>query len=484
MKRLVAVALLALPLALPLPAVSQPRELPDFTQIVETQGLAVVNISTTQNRQRRNPQAAPGQPGPQLDEDDPFYEFFRRFAPPNRPGPQNPGPREFEAQSLGSGFIISPDGYILTNAHVVDTADEINVKTSDKREFKAKVIGTDKRTDVALIKVEAANLPAVRLGDPAKLKVGEWVLAIGSPFGFDNTVTAGIVSAKGRSLPQENFVPFIQTDVAINPGNSGGPLFNLRGEVVGINSQIYSRTGGFMGLSFAIPIDVAMDIQQQLRTAGRVSRGRIGVVIQEVSKELADSFGLKAAAGALVNGVEKGGPAEKAGVRTGDIILRFDGKPVGASSDLPRIVGGTKPGTTVPMQVFREGQTRDVTVTVAEIPDDRVARGERNRGEQKPTVAANRLGLVVSDLSEEKKKDGRVTSGVVVDEVRGAPRADIRVGDVITAVTAKGATTELKSAQQFNKLLGELDKSTTLTLRIKRGEANVFATIRGETAGG
>jgi serine protease Do len=488
MKRLVAVALLALPLALPLPAAAQPRELPDFTQIAETQGLAVVNISTTQNRQRRNPQSpqAPqqGPQGPQLDEDDPFLEFFRRFAPPNRPGPQAPGPREFEAQSLGSGFIISPDGYILTNAHVVDAADEINVKTTDKREFKAKVIGTDKRTDIALIKVDATNLPAVRFGDPTKLKVGEWVLAIGSPFGFDNTVTAGIVSAKGRSLPQENFVPFIQTDVAINPGNSGGPLFNLRGEVVGINSQIYSRTGGFMGLSFAIPIDVAMDIQQQLRSAGRVSRGRIGVVIQEVSKELADSFGLKAAAGALVNGVEKGGPAEKAGIKSGDIITRFDGKTVNASSDLPRIVGGTRPGSTVPMQVFREGQTRDITVTVAEIPDDRVARAERNRGEQKPAVAANRLGLVVSDLSEEKKKDGRVTAGVVVDEVRGAPRADIRVGDVITAVTAKGTTTELKNAQQFNKLVAEMDKSTSLTLRIKRGEANVFATIRGETAGG
>jgi serine protease Do len=486
MKRLLAAVALALPLALPLPAAAQPRDLPDFTQIVETQGLAVVNISTTQNRPRRS---GAGPQMPELNEDDPFYEFFRRFVPRNPPGSQGPQgpqvPRELETpQSLGSGFIISADGYILTNAHVVDAADEITVKTSDKREFKAKVIGTDKRTDVALIKVDATNLQPVRFGDPAKLKVGEWVLAIGSPFGFDNTVTAGIVSAKGRSLPQENFVPFLQTDVAINPGNSGGPLFNLRGEVVGINSQIYSRTGGFMGLSFAIPIDVAMDIQQQLRTAGRVSRGRIGVVIQEVSKELADSFGLKSVSGALVNGVEKGGPAEKAGVKTGDIILKFDSKPVNASSDLPRIVGGTKPGSTVGMQVFREGQTKDVTVTVAEIPDDRVARAERGRGEQKPAVAANRLGLVVSDLSEDKKKDGRVTAGVQVDEVRGAPRADIRVGDVITAVMAKGQTTELKNAAQFNKLLADTDKATTLTLRIKRGESNVFATVRGETTGG
>jgi len=280
-------------------ALAQTRSLPDFTQIVENQGAAVVNVSTTQARARRDsPQT------PQLDPDDPFYEFFRRFIPR---GPQ--GPREFESASLGSGFVISADGYILTNAHVVDAADEITVKFNDKREFKAKVIGADRRTDVALIKIDASGLQAVRFGDPSKLKVGEWVVAIGSPFGFENTVTAGIVSAKGRSLPQENFVPFIQTDVAINPGNSGGPLFNLSGEVVGINSQIYSRTGGFMGLSFAIPIDVAMEVSTQLRTVGRVSRGRIGVVIQEVSRELADSFGLTKPAGALVNSVEKGGPA-------------------------------------------------------------------------------------------------------------------------------------------------------------------------------
>jgi serine protease Do len=298
-------------------------------------------------------------------------------------------------------------------------------------------------------------------------------------------VTAGIVSAKGRSLPQENFVPFIQTDVAINPGNSGGPLFNLRGEVVGINSQIYSRTGGFMGLSFAIPIDVAMDISTQLKSAGRVQRGRIGVVIQEVSKELADSFGLGKPSGALVNGVEKGGPAEKAGVETGDIILRFDGKQVAASADLPRIVGSTKPGSKVPMQVWRKGQTRDVSVTVGEIPDDRVAaaRGAKP-GAPKAEIAANRLGLVVSDLGEDKRRDMRLQGGVVVDEVRTAPRADIRQGDVIVSLTAKGATTELKSAKQFNDLLSSLDKGTTMTLQIRRGEANIFATIRGETAGG
>ncbi|MGA0023762.1 MAG: trypsin-like peptidase domain-containing protein, partial [Burkholderiales bacterium] len=280
--------ILALLLCVPLQAAAQ---LPDFTELVEKQGAAVVNISTTQTT--RN---ALSQQLPQLDENDPFYEFFRRFIP-------NPGPREFQSQSLGSGFIISADGYILTNAHVVDFAEEVTVRLTDKREFKAKVIGTDRRTDVALIKIEAGNLPIVQFGDPGKLKVGEWVVAIGSPFGFDNTVTAGIVSAKGRSLPQENFVPFIQTDVAVNPGNSGGPLFNLKGEVVGINSQIYSRTGGFMGLSFAIPIDVANGIAQQLRTTGKVTRGRIGVVIQPLTKELADGFGLGKPQGALVNSV-------------------------------------------------------------------------------------------------------------------------------------------------------------------------------------
>jgi serine protease Do len=470
-------ATLAGVLALAGPSLAQNRGLPDFTQIVESQGAAVVNISTTQARQRRaQPQV------PQLDEDDPFYEFFRRFVPRGPQGPQ--GPREFESASLGSGFVISPDGYILTNAHVVEAADEITVKFNDKREFRAKVIGVDRRTDVGLIKIEASGLQAVRFGDPTKLKVGEWVVAIGSPFGFENTVTAGIVSAKGRSLPQENFVPFIQTDVAINPGNSGGPLFNLSGDVVGINSQIYSRTGGFMGLSFAIPIDVAMEISSQLRTVGRVSRGRIGVVIQEVSKELADSFGLGKPSGALVNAVEKGGPAEKAGVETGDVILKFDGKSVGASSDLPRIVGATKPGSRVTMQVWRKGQTKDVAVVVGEVPDDRVAasRGARP-GEKKPELAANRLGLVVSDLAEDKRRELRLQGGVLVDEVRGQPRADIRAGDVIVAFSAKGNTTELKSAKQFNDLVTNLDKGATITLQIRRGEANIFSTIKGETAG-
>ena len=321
--------------ALSVTAHAQMNGLPDFTELVEKQGAAVVNISTTQviRGSKRSAQPFP------FDEDDPMAELFRRFIPrqPGMPGVPS-APRDFESRSLGSGFIVSADGFILTNAHVVDSADEILVRLTDKREFRAKVIGTDKRTDVALIKIEASALPVARVGDPNGLKVGEWVVAIGSPFGFDNSVTAGIVSAKGRSLPQENFVPFIQTDVAVNPGNSGGPLFNMKGEVVGINSQIYSRSGGFMGISFAIPIDVAMDIQSQLKAGGKVSRGRIGVVIQEVSKELAESFGLNKAQGAAVNAVEKGGPAEKAGLEPGDVILSFDGKPVGNSGDLPRLL--------------------------------------------------------------------------------------------------------------------------------------------------
>ena len=357
------------------------------------------------------------------------------------------------------------------------------MKLNDKREFKARVIGVDARTDVALLKIDATGLSAVKFGDANKLKVGEWVLAIGSPFGFDNTVTAGIVSAKGRNLPQENFVPFIQTDVAINPGNSGGPLFNMRGEVIGINSQIYSRTGTFMGLSFAIPIDVAMDIQSQLRTAGRVQRGRIGVVIQEVSRELAESFGLSKPSGALVNGVEKGGPAEKAGIESGDIITKFNGKPVENSSDLPRIVGGTRPGVNAPMEVFRKGATKEVTVVVGELPEDRVASRVPSRG-RPPEQTANRLGLVVSDLTAEQRRDIKVNGGVLVDEVRQTARGDVRNGDVITAVTTRGQTTDISSADQLNKLLAQIDRNSILTLHVRRGESNLFVTIRGETPRG
>ena len=450
-------------------AVAQGRELPDFTRLVEEQGAAVVNISTTQAARRA---AVPQIPNM---EDEEVLEFFRRFIPRQQPGP---GPRP-ESRSLGSGFIISADGYILTNAHVIDSADEITVKLTDKREFKAKVIGADKRTDVALIKIEAAALPAVRLGDPTRLKVGEWVVAIGSPFGFESTVTAGIVSAKGRSLPQENFVPFIQTDVAINPGNSGGPLFNMRGEVVGVNSQIYSRTGGFMGLSFAIPIDVALDIQKQLRDKGRVSRGRIGVVIQEVNRDLAQSFGLDRPRGALVNSVEKGSPADKAGIEATDIITRFDGKAVESSSDLPRIVGATRPGASAQVEVWRKGAARTLSLTVGELQEERVAARDAPRERKPAELAANRLGIVVSELSAEQKKDLRLGQGLVVVDVRPDARAEVRRGDVLLKMVHNGQHTELKTSEQFNKLLAGLDKNAVITLQVRRGENTAFVTVTG-----
>ncbi|MGH8726714.1 MAG: DegQ family serine endoprotease [Burkholderiales bacterium] len=448
-------------------------ELPDFTDMVDRQGQAVVNVSTTQTVKNRSP-------FPNVPEDDPFYDFFRRFSPPN-PG----GPRDFESRSLGSGFIISADGYVLTNAHVVSAADDITVQLNDKREFKAKVVGADRRTDVALIKIDARDLPKVAFGDPNRLKVGEWVVAIGSPFGFENTVTAGIVSAKGRSLAFENFVPFIQTDVAINPGNSGGPLFNLKGEVIGINSQIYSRTGGFMGLSFAIPIDVALDISTQLRTNGRVSRGRIGVVIQEVTKELAESFGLASASGALVNAVEPGGPADKAGIETSDIIIKFDGKPVTTSADLPRIVGATKPSSKVPVQLWRKGATRELTVTVAELPDEKVA--VKASKPEKPSD--NRLGLILGEIPAEKRQElkagGGPGGGLIVEQVGPNVRADVREGDIVLAVISKGVKTELKSVEQFNKLIAQVEKGANISLLIKRGDQQVFVSLKmdGEQTG-
>ena len=447
------------------------RELPDFADLAEKQGAAVVNISASQTvkAQQRLGQNLP------FDEDDPAYELFKRFIP--RQFPNIPGvPRDHENKSLGSGFIVSTDGYILTNAHVLDSADEVLVRLTDKREFKAKVVGTDKRTDVALIKIEASGLPVVKLGDSTKLRVGEWVVAIGSPFGFDNTVTAGIVSAKGRSLPQENFVPFIQTDVAINPGNSGGPLFNLKGEVVGINSQIYSRTGGFMGLSFAIPIDVAMEVQSQLRANGKVNRGRIGVVIQEVTKDLADSFGLSKPQGALVASVEKGGPADKAGVESGDVILRFNDKPVGQSSDLPRIVGATKPGSKASMQVWRGGGTKELALSVGEMTED-AARGAK-RGKPAESAPANKLGLVLSEPTAEQKRQLNLRHGLVVDEVREAGRGDLRQGDIILAVIQHGVQNEVRSVDQFNELLARNAKGASVTLLLRRGESQTFVTLK------
>ena len=444
-------------------------QLPDFTDLVEKQGATVVNISTTQTV--RSPLGS--QQAPQLQEDDPFYEFFRRFVP-------NPGPREFQNNSLGSGFIISTDGYILTNAHVVEAADEINVKLNDKREFKAKVIGSDKRTDIALIKIDATGLPAVKFGDPNRLKVGEWVIAIGSPFGFENSVTAGIVSAKGRSLPQENFVPFIQTDAAVNPGNSGGPLFNMRGEVVGINSQIYSRTGGFMGLSFSIPIDVANDIATQLKTGGKVTRGRIGVVIQPVTRELAESFGLPKPAGALVSSVEKGSPAEKAGIEAGDVILKFGGRDVNSSEDLPRLVGGSKPGTKAAVQLMRNKAAREVSVVVGEMPDEartaqRTPRGKP--GAKPPAESVSRLGMTLSEPTAEQRKELKIAGGILVEEATGpAAKAGIRRGDIILAVNNQ----DVKSLEQFTQLMGQFEKGKIVAMLVRRGGNALYIPFRIE----
>jgi serine protease Do len=444
--------------------------LPDFTDLYERQGPAVVSIDVTQTV-KRSPRGMPD-----LSEDDPFYEFFRRFGQIPRRGPE----RDFEAQSTGSGFILSADGYIVTNAHVVDDANEVNVRLSDKREFKAKVIGSDKRSDIALLKIEAKDLPKVTIGDPDKLKVGEWVVAIGKPFGLENTMTAGIVSAKGRDLPQENLVPFIQTDVAINPGNSGGPLFNMRGEVVGINSLIYSRTGGYMGLAFAVPIDIAMNSVKQLQDKGRVTRGRIGVQIQEVSKEAAEAFGLKSAMGALVNSVERDGPAAKAGVEAGDIIVKVDNRDVRASNDLPRIITSVRPGTKVTLTVWRKGATRDIAVTVAEMKDDvAVPAKGRNAPAPKEKAKPNRMGLVLTDLNDDQRKELELKSGgVLVEDVSGTVRGNVQPGDVITAIIQRGQATDAKSAAQVNELLGKLDKGAAVTLQLRRGEAQFFATLK------
>ena len=454
-------------------AQAQARELPDFADLAEKQGAAVVNISTT--HVVRGQRFGHGLP---FDEDDPALEFFKRYLPkqfPNIPGM----PRDFENKSLGSGFIISADGYILTNAHVVDGADEVAVRLTDKRELKAKVIGTDKRTDIALLKIDAAGLPTVRLGDPAKLRVGEWVVAIGSPFGFDNTVTAGIVSAKGRSLPQENYVPFIQTDVAINPGNSGGPLFNMKGEVVGINSQIYSRSGGYQGIAFAIPIDVAMEVQAQLKASGKVSRGRLGVMIQEVTKELADSFGLAKPHGALVASVEKDGPADKAGIEAGDVIMSFNGKAVGQSSDLPRMVGSTKPGSKASVQIWRGGASKELSLTVGEMSDESPQGRAGKRGKLADPSPANRLGLVLAEPSAEQKRQLGIRHGLLVEEVREGGRGELRQGDVILALIQRGVQTEVRSVDQFNSLLAKQDKAGSVTLLVRRGDAQTFVTLKG-----
>ena len=468
----------AVPLLAPSAQAQTAQTLPDFADLADRAGPAVVNIRTT----ARVSTGASALPFPDIDENDPMYEFFRRFfpnppqqGPRQGPGPgqgQGPGPRRDVPRGLGSGFILSADGYVLTNAHVVEGADDITVTLTDKREFKGKVIGADRRTDVALVKIEAAGLPTVKVGDPNRLRVGEWVLAIGSPFGLENTVTAGIVSAKARDTGE--FLPFIQTDVAVNPGNSGGPLINMRGEVVGINSQIFTTSGGYNGISFAIPIDEAMNVQQQLRSSGRVIRGRIGVGIEGVSKEVAEAIGLGAPRGALVNSVEKDGPAAKAGLEAGDVILKFDGRPIERSSDLPRIVGGTKPGTNSTLSVYRKGGQRDLKVLVGEMPQER-PRSARTTEPAKPAVPANALGLGVSDVAPDKLKELGVKGAVQVDSVDGlAASAGLRAGDIITQLNSS----EVANAKQFNEAVAKLDPKKDVAVLVRRGEASRFIIIR------
>ena len=466
---------ISMPLVAPIAQAQPTQTLPDFAELAERAGPAVVNIRTTARVASNTPGALPF---PDIDENDPMYEFFRRFFPnPPQQGPRqgpspSPGPRRDVPRGLGSGFIISADGFVMTNAHVVEGADDITVTLSDRREFKGKVIGTDRRTDVALIKIDATGLPNVKIGDPNRLRVGEWVVAIGSPFGLENTVTAGIVSAKARETGE--FLPFIQTDVAVNPGNSGGPLINMRGEVVGINSQIFTTSGGYNGISFAIPIDEAINVQQQLRASGRVVRGRIGVGIESVSKEVAEAIGLGTPRGALVNSVERDGPAQKAGLEAGDVILRFDGKAIERSSDLPRIVGGTKPGTSSSVTVFRKGTQRDLKVQVVEAPQDR-PRNARAAEPSKPATPANALGLGVSDLSPERLKELGVKGAVQVDAVDGlAAAAGLRAGDVITQLNSN----EVQNAKQFNEAVAKLDTKKDVAVLVRRGDASRFIIIR------
>ncbi|MES1979147.1 MAG: DegQ family serine endoprotease [Pseudomonadota bacterium] len=465
-------ALAAAAVALPAqPVWAQNRTLPDFTDLVEQVGPSVVNIRTSE---KVKVGAASG-----IDEQ--MLEFFRRFGipvPPTTPrsprSERQPQPDEDQPRGVGSGFILTTDGFVMTNAHVVEGADEVIVTLTDKREFKARIIGADKRSDVAVVKIEATGLPAVKIGDVNRLKVGEWVMAIGSPFGLENTVTAGIVSAKQRDTG--DYLPFIQTDVAINPGNSGGPLLNMRGEVIGINSQIYSRSGGFQGISFAIPIDEAARVSDQLRSAGRVTRGRIGVQIEQVSKEVAESIGLGKPQGALIRGVESGAPAEKAGIEAGDIITKFDGKQIEKSSDLPRLVGNVKPGTRAVVTVFRRGASKDLTVVIAEVEPEKPAR-RAAASEPRAAVAgaAQALGLVVSELPDAQKKDLKVKGGVKVDSAEGsAARAGLREGDVILAV----ANTEVATVKEFDAAVAKVDKSKAVNVLFRRGEWAQYALIR------
>lgn len=447
------------------------RALPQFTELVAENGPTVVNISTKQSQNLT--QRFQGFSIPDLPEDSPLQDFFRHFF--GDQGEQGETPEDDQqSRSLGSGFIISADGFVLTNAHVVEGADEIIVRTSDRREFIATLVGADKRSDIALLKVEAKDLPAARIGSARDLLVGEWVLAIGSPFGFEHSATAGIVSAKGRSLPSENYVSFIQTDVAINPGNSGGPLFNLDGEVVGVNSQIYSRTGGFMGLSFAIPIDLVMDVVDQLKTKGRVSRGWLGVLIQDVTRELAPTFGLTQPQGALVAQVLRDSPATEAGLLPGDVILSFNGKEVQTSSALPPLVGATPVGATAKLEVMRKGQRLQLEVGIAELPEeDQLAGVTREPAPDK----SNRLGLVARELSPDQRRElGIDQGGVVVESVKEGPaaKAGITSGDVILMLDNQA----VEDLEGFNRILEAIEPGRSVAVLIQRGDGRMFYALR------
>ncbi|HUA90418.1 MAG TPA: DegQ family serine endoprotease [Steroidobacteraceae bacterium] len=440
------------------------RALPDFSSLVDRYGAAVVNVEVVQK-----PQGGGGIQG--LSPNDPFFDFFRRFGIPA----PNQEPRA-PVRGAGSGFIVSPDGYILTNTHVVANADEVTVRLTDRREFPAKVVGADERTDVAVIKINAANLPIVKLGDPSRIKPGQWVLAIGSPFGFENSATAGIISATARSIPGENAVPFIQTDVAVNPGNSGGPLFNMAGEVIGINSQIFSRTGGFMGVSFAIPIDVARNVEEQLIKTGRVVRGRIGVTIQDVNAQLADSFGLDRPRGALVSSVDQAGPAAKAGVQPGDVILSVGGHPIERYGELSGAIAAMKPGSDATLELWRNGKAQNVSVRIEELKEQPQKVAETGGGGDKPRTperATTALGLTVRPLEAQEKARAGTSGSLVVLEVSGpAEDAQVEPGDIILGVNGKRVAT-VKELQDAARSSGK-----TVALLIQRQDAQIFVPLR------
>ncbi len=449
--------------------VSQANHLPGFVDLVKETSSAVVNISTTQKIKSGIHELPEGFEMPEFPEDSPFGELFKYFFEQD----ENGEPSYRDAKSLGSGFIISKDGYVMTNYHVVKDADEIIVRLSDRRELKGEVIGVDQRSDVALLKIEATGLPVVKIGKSSELEVGEWVLAIGSPFGFDHSATAGIVSAKGRSLPRENYVPFIQTDVAINPGNSGGPLFNQEGEVVGVNSQIYSRTGGYMGLSFAIPVEVAMDVADQLKTAGRVKRGWLGVLIQDVTLDLAESFGMKQPRGALVVKVLPDSPAKKAGIKVGDVIVEFNKNAIQNSAALPPIVGSSKVGVQMPVAVFRNGREKTLKVKLDELPDDKsVAKVTSDEVVEQ----TNRIGFSAVDLTDEQKEALEIQGGVLVTRVIEGPasQAGIRKDDIILTLDSK----QIENLDQFQKLVGALPGGKSVAILVQRDGSPTFLAVK------